>query len=716
MKNKEYEALNVLPLDIKTDEELKEYVQPLYIIEDEMGSKERYKYFMEKMKKLNRATFPHTLSKYPIKFKFYRNDEKTYEMQLRHFIIELFIWQPYLSLVDCRILDDSCIFDCKKMIGINDFLSTKIIRDLSKYNINNIKINKDISEINSNLLELAGDFALPLGLSITVKEFSDIYNRNDNIRRIMTSEFKENAQPAEMEEQMSSEQTELIQRLKNEEKGTTVSIMVNVPGCVKHKQLYEFMGKQGLKSDLNNRTFTKGNSNSILIGGMERPSDAYREATGSRKSQVQNHNVMGTAGGFARKANILTRSISMSTTVADCGSTHLVEYTITNAKMLKLFDGKYYRLPEEEDLHVIDGLNDTHLIGKTILVRSIATCALHDGKICQTCIGKISKWNFDIADGFFIMLTQEWTSVLQQNILSTKHLLTTNSEKITANENPFVEIRGGGIYPIGDERQLDNIDDYAIVILPEDIRKEEEFDYDSMYNTYIYNGRFFIRNLKKPGEKMFEIKIEPEIESEKELYIAEEYLSYFMKKGNTLKFKDIEDFDIPIFETIINNNELTKPLYDLMNLLDTTEKTKYYNTISSFSQKMAEIFVSAGFNTNLASCECMVNRLIRCSNPDDPSAIYCRPDFSQSILEPYEIIPIKKALEYHPSPLIGISSQYVKRQLTKHDLFKYRNESSYMDPLFKEDVSTQPFKDYWEYQEKVINNSIMYNEDGDYID
>ena len=108
---------------------------------------------------------------------------------------------------------------------------------------------------------------------------------------------------------------------------------------------------------------------------------------------------------------MLTRTLSMSTEVSDCGSRHLICYDITNKNVLKKLSGKYYKLDkddEKEDLKVLDFKNDKHLIGKKVYVRSAATCALKDG-VCAKCVGETAVTNADIADGLSAFESEEIT-------------------------------------------------------------------------------------------------------------------------------------------------------------------------------------------------------------------------------------------------------------------------------------------------------------------
>ena len=95
----------------------------------------------------------------------------------------------------------------------------------------------------------------------------------------------------------------------------------------------------------------------------------------------------------------LARTLKMSTTISDCGTTHLIPYDIKTAKHLKKLNGKFYKESlEDRDLALLNARDDKHLIGKKIYVRSAVTCALKGDCVCPRCVGYTASTNFDIAD------------------------------------------------------------------------------------------------------------------------------------------------------------------------------------------------------------------------------------------------------------------------------------------------------------------------------
>lgn len=406
-----------------------------------------------------------------------------------------------------------------------------------------------------------------------------------------------------------------------------------------------------------------------------------------------NKKVMGKAGYFGKILALLSRTLSMSTEVYDCHTKHLVAYDIKSAKHLKKLNDKFFKLNEDDpDFTLLKSKKHKDLIGKRIFVRSAATCALGD-KVCPFCVGGTAIINFDIADGIGAFESEEIAKEIEQRVLSAKHLLTTLSEKILFNDNfyKFFTMTGGEINPIANENDnVDDITDYAIYINPEDIIKVEEMDDDSLFNTCIYNGKFYIKDLKHPENE--DILIENK--DGKEMFMTNEAIELMNKRKGLIYFSDLDD-DIKLFEMVVMNKELTKPLYDIMNLLNKQKKREddedIDETIESISNKLVDLLVESKIGANVIAAEIIVNRLVRSSKDH-----YRRPDFTKSELEDYSIYTVNKSLANNKSPFIGLSFQNLKRQFLSEALFSDRTGTSYIDPWFYTDISTDNLKKYTE--------------------
>lgn len=678
----------IVPI-ITTKEELEHYLRSYYVIDDYMDSYETFSEFQESIYTLIKGCYEYReLRKHPVQFKFYDRDMEFHTLELRHFVINLFYWYPFVSLHNiARVMDDEFIIDCYNDIpNINDKINA-LITILRDYNVKSTRINYDISQVLYNLRRISGDFSMIMGLNFDMFTLIDMYIENEKFREIMETKIDENMQPYQIEEILHNKQDELIKLLMSLEENP-IGIILRSGTGIKHKQLSEFLISQGLKPDLSGNTIPLPIKNSTVLGGLTTPADLYIDGSGARKSMIMSHKVMGKAGHFGKTLTELARTVTLSTTVSDCNTKHLVKYYVTNKNFLKRLNGKYFTL-NPNDIYSLKPLNykkDKDLIGKYVYVRSAATCGL-ENSICPKCFGLTANLNFDIADGIGAFESEEVTKVLEQNILSTKHLLTTNSERIEFNQDfyTFFSITSDEINPIVNESDLPDINDWMIVIDKGSLRRNDDMDTDEGFNTCIYDGEFKVKNFKTGKEIVIKEQ------NQKEIFLTDE-CSALMKKGKgNIYFRDMDD-DTILFVITILNNELTKPLYELMNLVNRDKDSIVDRNINDLSQRFIELLIESKIDASAIAAEIIINRLIRSQDN-----IYERPDFS-SFREPkYKIVTVAKALEKNKSPLVGISYQYIKRQLLDDETITMKDATSYLDPFFKEKISTKKRKKHIQY-------------------
>ena len=671
---------------IHNREELAQWLRPLYIIDDILVDDDTYNNMRSCILNLVRGSFTiRACREYPIKFKFNKKDKEEYQLELRDFLINLILFEPFIELYGLNVLDKSYIFDCKTGIpNIENYINNKIILTLKDYQVKNTYLNIRISNVIYNLRMISVDFSQILGLNFNIFTFADMYSSNTEIRDIMETKFDESLQPYEIEAQLKELQNREMQIYKDLPDNELGAILRSATG-VKPKQFTEFTIAGGLKPTIDGYTIPEVIQNSILIGGLDRPSYFYIDAGGANKSLIMNKRVMGSAGYFGKLVSLLTRTLSMDTEISDCGNPHLIEIELKSNTHLKRCDGKYFKVNKDDiDYSVLNYEKHKHLVGKKIYIRSAITCGLGN-HVCAKCIGIQALTNADIANGVSTFYSEEVTKVVEQNILSTKHLLETFSEIIKFNDNfyKFFTLIGGEIMPVLQVEDEDkDIDDYAIYINPDDINKVDEYEDDSLFNNFLPDAKFVIKNINNPKEEDIPIELE-----DKELFISKDVMKDIYKNNGYIYFSELNE-DMKLFEINIQNKELTKPLYDLMDLIN-KKKDNDNETIDSMLQQFLDLMVTAKISASIVAGEVIINRLIKDVN--DP---YVRPDFSQEIMPKYQIKTVKNALTKNKSPLIGLSSENLKKQLLDDELYETRYETSYVDPLFKETISMKKLKGY----------------------
>ena len=274
---------------IHNHEELASYLRPIYIIENVIKSHEEYDSFMKKLTNLIRGSFViRECREYPIKFKFYQKDEKTYTLQLRHFFINMILWRAFIELDGLNVLNESFILDCDKDIpNIEDYINYKLIDTLRDYHIKSTTINYTISEILYNLRSISLDFSQVMNLNFTLKTFIDVYQNNQTIHDLMESKFDRGMQPYEIEDLLHKYEDEEIKAYKALH-DNPIGVILRAGTGIKTKQLVEFTIAEGLKPTLTGETIPWPVENSTLIRGADRPSYHYISAISSRKSLVMN--------------------------------------------------------------------------------------------------------------------------------------------------------------------------------------------------------------------------------------------------------------------------------------------------------------------------------------------------------------------------------------------------------------------------------------------
>ena len=397
---------------IEGTKDLKKYLKDTIIISDYMTSHKEYEKFKEKIMNLVRASFViKECREYPVRFKFYPDDKKTMKLELRHFLINLMVWYPFVDLKEIRVMNPNMILNCYEDIPrINQFLNEKILAPLKWYHLKSTTINYNISHVLNDLRRISGDFSIIIGLNISAPMFIEAYNQNPRIKDLMEKSFPADAQPHEIERMLNEAEKDIVREFESMP-NNNLGIILGAQTGVKHKQLREFAVAVGLKPTIEGETIPIVINNSLMIGGVSAPSAKFIDGLGARKSFVLNIGEMGRAGHFSKMITLLLRTISVSKTISDCDTKHLVQYDVLDNKTLKKLNGKYYKLDDDDDLRLVDAKTDKHLIGKTIRVRSAATCACGD-KVCSRCIGHSIIMNSDIMDGFAVYESEEITKHL----------------------------------------------------------------------------------------------------------------------------------------------------------------------------------------------------------------------------------------------------------------------------------------------------------------
>ena len=156
------------------------------------------------------------------------------------------------------------------------------------------------------------------------------------------------------------------------------------------------------------------------VDGLKSRDSLFIEHSIQRLADILNNQTMKKSGVHNKDASILAQDCEIIE--LDCGSQNYKKYTIEDEKDLKSIEFKY-RLDEKTGKLVECTLEDKHLIGTTVQVRSAEMCACKDG-LCATCFGANAKWNLSTPEYRFdvgFVAARKKNSSISQKVLSVKH-------------------------------------------------------------------------------------------------------------------------------------------------------------------------------------------------------------------------------------------------------------------------------------------------------
>jgi hypothetical protein len=606
----------------------------------------------------------------PVHFKFFDTDEDViHSLQLRHFVINAMLWEMMVRMGTYDRIDATYIIDATKVSSrtIKAYIDNQIIIPF-RSEIGNRKLNTTIASSLDQLARIPTDFNIILGLSINMEVFIDMANKNQRFDEILHTKIDENMQPHEVEDYLKELTNEQFNILGTEE--NLLRPIIRAETGIKKEQYKEFAVNSGMTPDLDGITVPIPINANFIVGGLSNVTNYYLDSTKGRKSAIMNKTQMGRSGYFSRMTMLLSSDVKLSKTVHDCGTLHPIQITIKSAEHLRRLKGRNYRLPAGRTYMNIRG-DEKYLIGHDILLRTPITCASKD--ICKTCYGNLYHTNKDLESvgGF---AGTEITNPLSQRILSSKHLLTTQSVPIEFNDAfyDFFTLSANEIQMNSTNDDID-ISKYSLILIKDNVQHIDAFD-DVEFNSYI-------ELLHIKDNRTGEITEFQEL-SGKELYITT-ILNELMKKDRGNKeYYEIDMSKIPddegIFAVEISNNELTKPLYSIMDLMN---KATHENcsTVDEMAQRMLDLLIESGIPSDSIHGEVIIRPLIRSADK-----VLERPNFRKyGDSAEYQIMTISSALRRHPSVLISMSFQDLNRQLINPLTFK-KVEPSFIDHFFRD--------------------------------
>lgn len=652
---------------------------------------------------------------YKIKFKFYPSDEVVYELSMPKFLFNINAWRPLIELNqlteyyhrDLNILDESFIVGLMMSDRLRVSLETKVFQVLNDYGISIERSSNLIKICIERYQEASIEFSMINKASIMTYEsmFLNDYRNSQRIKDLNNLKISQELQTTEVEKLLKVKTNELINEL-----GRTKNPIWYISKAGKHikdKQVQELFISYGQIPDVSGNVIPYTMQGNGFSTGYVDPASYYIAATGARLSAIMNKAHMGEAGYLSRNLILASRTMTLSKTVYDCGTKHLLPEYVVDSTYLHRLENKWYTENLSESLKLCHYADCKHLIGKRIYVRSLLTCACGNDEVCHVCYGNDSHLVMNMP-GMAIFNTEVYSEPVGQNILSTKHLLWTAATQIGFSEsfNKYFKFNAGDIYLKDLDECPSDVDPNKLFIRIEEenvipINKHDINEYNA-FGDHIESPFFIYNSNDKTYEKIEIINYESmfldstSMKSFKYIVDKKTNKGYYEISLDTLS----SELEGRLLSIDIKNNGLTDNLYMIMNLLN--KNANKYDDYSKLAQDFFEVLIKAGIRCRHVQAEIILNRLIR-----DANNLYQRPDFRQFKAPEYKILNLNQALLNTKAPTVGLSYQEFKRQILGDDLYNEKKGSSYLDPMFASKIHTDRLKKLMErtaQRKKEMNN------------
>ena len=399
----------------------------------------------------------------------------------------------------------------------------------------------------------------------------------------------------------------------------------------------------------------------MLITGIDTPAAFYILAESGRKALMDMKLSMSKPGALSKKMNHNTTPITLRHDHEHCDSTRPVHYYIEDDDFLKLLDKRYY-YDEDGALKLLDYQKDKHMIGHTYGFRSPCTCNSKEG-ICELCYGELFDMNSDLFSQGSLAATV-LSEPSGQIILKSKHEQHTSSDEIDFNEDFYKAFD-----VVSTEVTLgDNVEDGLMIKLGP-VQTEDTDDGEVYYVNYFdlndFNG---------------EVKAHVQEEHGFSLYLAPEMVTAWKQmkeKPIPLDRFDDDDDSTVLFNIEIKSKTITQGLQGMLAALDSKDHLGCSHDIDGLCQKFGRILIDAGIKYNFVHAEMLIRALLRKSDDDTQF-----PDFGPNgDHEDYTILRLTSSLSRSPSPIIRLSTGWLKKGLISTALYK-AHAPSHFDPLF----------------------------------
>lgn len=497
--------------EITTAEQILDLLGPVIVLNN--FQEEAFVYLIKKVVDIaalcwnNRTPEGTKLQHTMIPYKVLQSDESTRCAPLNKFMMNLVFLDPLMPYLSKGIdIDDYIITDDYLTEKRRGAIHDNTAKTLMEFGVSFHDVRVMSAQVSLHLKELLLIFSMADMTILTAENlFLDHYRNSQIVRDINNVEYGTDMQTRDIVDEnarlykiLEAEMTRLGNPFFTLNKYTPIIKPKQMEECyINFSQIPD--GKEIVPVIMNGNGFKAGYSTVPVL---------YAGAIAARVPDIMNSEYMGSTGYFGRNLWILTYG-TISNRVWDCGSVNKIPVVIDEIE-LEMKYGRYYSETKHGISLKVLNRTDKHLIGKTLWFRSPCTCNLNED-VCHVCYGNVAL-KVGTLKGGFLYTTQKMTAEVGQKVLSAKHLLKADAEKVefqgdyedyfmmdsstlmVTDEKKFtIKIREDDLehssesltFYIGTDRKPITISNYSNLYIPDEIMdamKDESID-DVIYKT-----------------------------------------------------------------------------------------------------------------------------------------------------------------------------------------------------------------------------------------
>lgn len=632
-----------------------------------------------------------------IKIQVVFTDGVTINLILIDYMFNLMFWSIITSAN--REISSFYFFNCVTAPitknNIKKWVDEKFI-NINLKTLPNIKLNQSIDRGIGKFRDLE-NFQMYLANTVNLEDTIELMERYPEFND--TVHFDITGIPLEDIKDAGTKATNLqIQYIKNSNHCLKDSFIADEG--ISPKQFKEVQVNIGTKPDGQGGVFPDPIKGSFINGGLQNAEEIIIESSIGRIAQILQKQNVGQSGAFARSLGLNNQDskLHMDPTYI-CDTKNFEVIHVDNKDMLDEFNMRYYRFTPNGMEYRIDSNKDRHLIGKTILLRSPITCASAargDG-ICYRCYGDLAYVNCDINIGQ--IAAELLSSIYTQILLSAKHLLESAIIKMKWSDGFF------DFFSV-DYNQISLKEDRnyrGMKIVMEDPYEDEDEDTDSDFLTkYVLNFDVVLAD----GTTIPINTSSGDSTDYDQIYLHDELLEYMDKVGmnddgvyelDMTKLKNLS----ALFVVDVKNNELSKTMKAIKNIIDNKKTTKSYNR-STILEDFIKTNLAGKIKMHSVHFEVLIMNQIRAA--DDMLEM---PDWTHEN-EPCQILTLNESLTNNRSISVRLQSSKISKTLTSPANRKLSKPSN-MDLFYMEQPQNYMGNEYIRstYEPKRVEHKVI---------